>query len=145
MFIDIGSGTDNLQLTPLRTFFELVKHSNYEQYLYLWHFRSWLSWCTKFVNYYCRVQTDPGKPGKPGKCRLLEKIQGKSGKLREFFFKLWITQGNSGNFIFQIPYNRIACISRFGVPDFQKFFSSGPTMVAPQVPLKSLRCLYNVK
>ena len=92
-----------------------------------------------------RVQTDPGKPGKPGKCRLLEKIQGKSGKLREFFFKLWITQGNSGNFIFQIPYNRIACISRFGVPDFQKFFSSGPTMVAPQVPLKSLRCLYNVK
>ena len=44
-----------------------------------------------------RVQTDPGKPGK---CWLFEKCQGKSGKLREFFFKMLIIQGNSGNSIF---------------------------------------------
>ena len=53
------------------------------------------------------------------------------------------TQGNSGNFIFQILYNRIACILRSRVPDFQKFFPSGPTMVAPQVILFNVSLMFD--
>ena len=77
---------------------------------------------------YYRVQTDPGKPGK---CWLLEKFQGKSGKLREYFLKMSITQGNSGNFIFQIPYSRIAYILGSDVPNFQKFFPFGAIQGGP--------------